>query len=391
MMQEGITYVGLAPSSRARELYFDAPTQVHVACIACGGGMEPVARLVGAAQEVRVGTCSSCGYIGYIDRPSHEWFVEYYAHDWDTGIPETSSEIRARAELPLIGTKRSKYETFMLHEKLHVQTASPVVDVGSGYGEVLANFVRAGFTNCIGVENSVHRAVQTREVFDIEVLAGAFEDVSVQERLQALAPIGHFFTHHVIEHVYDPEAIIGLMSRLQQEGGTLAIGVPGAEGEHIGYAVMYLLHLHGFTKPALERLLNRHGYEVVEDRSIGNAYIIFGAVKKTNPQPRFELPVEPVTAIRSRIAHLFKDLPEGTHLITWKQDQQGGDVITTRHLSSYAFFAHIQWLIYCGYAALKRMIRGVYAGPTICVQRLNGTIPEVPTIRYTKQIVFLAK
>ena len=70
-----------------RELLLDRhiPLERLASCPCCEGECEKLVALISreSAQEVVVGRCRSCGWIGYRDRPSLPWLEQFYLSDWD--------------------------------------------------------------------------------------------------------------------------------------------------------------------------------------------------------------------------------------------------------------------------------------------------------------------
>lgn len=214
---------------------------------------------------------------------------DFYSHDWDKYFPKTKIEIRKGTILPGKGIKPSRYLAASLVEKINPDKGKPVCEIGSGYGEALKYFKDAGFKYLIGIENSKHRAELVNQALGFNILHGGFEDQEVQEQLSKQKPIGLFFSHHVLEHVYDPAEVIRKISYFQDQGDCLILSLPNADGEHINYALFYLVHLHSFTKESLELLLNKNGYEIIADNSPDDSNTIIAARKTPNPRPQFKI------------------------------------------------------------------------------------------------------
>ena len=98
------------------------------------------------------------------------------------------------------------------------------------------------------------------------VLTGAFESAATQRELVARGPFSVILSNHVLEHTYHADEVIAAASRLQNEGDHLIIAVPNQEGEPPMGVLLFLPHLHSFTRASLERLGARYGYAVVDDR-----------------------------------------------------------------------------------------------------------------------------
>ena len=189
-------------SSRTRPLALSKsiPMETQNKCPSCGTKLEAVASLVscGKKQEIRVGVCVYCGYVGYIDRPQEKWIVDFYAKDWDQEFIKSEGHMRSDVILPQgIGPKGSRHAAFGVYKELDVDKNLPFLEIGSGYGQVMENFKLAGFQKLFGVENSRHRAGLVNKVFGFEIVVGVFGSEEVQKKLKEKGPFGLLFSHHV--------------------------------------------------------------------------------------------------------------------------------------------------------------------------------------------------
>lgn len=258
-------------------------------CPACRNELVPICIFFNKnrEQKIRFGVCQHCGYMGYIDRPTQKWIADYYSAHWDKNLIRGKEDILKAVDLPVSGNKATRYLALSLVKGLYIDKERPVCEIGCGYGEVLKNFENIGFKKLVGVENSKHRAELVCQIFNFNVLDGEFENYDLQKKLASLGPFSLIFSHHVLEHTYNPAEVIEKASRLQNEGDYLILALPNAKGEHINF-LFYLPHLHSFTKESLEKILNRYGYEIFSDNS-DDANISIAAKKVADPKPKFAL------------------------------------------------------------------------------------------------------
>jgi len=377
-----------------------APMDVQTACPACETKLETVARIVGhgGEQAIRYGLCPSCGYMGYIDRPEQKWIIDYYSKDWDQEFIRPPEQMRKDADDLLNRRgKMSRILTLDLLGKMSVDKDRPVVEIGSGYGLVLKNFERDGFRKIVGVENSMHRADLVRKIFGFEVLHGGFEEDSVQAALRAIAPIGIFFSHHVFEHTTHPDEIIRKASELQKEGDYLMFALPNADGEHILYALLYLLHLHSFTKESLEALFNRHGYEIVADNSPDPTNLIVAAKKVARPQAHYRSDKNHQQVFLERFRKGFRidDIADALpYAVYWEQKTDSADTASVEKHFRSSVLTTAWWFARKGIDYVKsRFLKRVTAGHRLLLRIPEAAAPEdgVCEIRFTKDIGFHAK
>lgn len=245
------------------------PFDLQKNCPTCSTPLQCLCTLISGDDRVRIriGLCARCGYLGYINRPTKEWMVNFYSTQWD------------QARIPIRKLEDGHKVIATLVAQLQLDKTRPLLEIGCGYGALLQHFSNQGFQQVMGVDNSEHRAETARKLFGLPVFAGNFEHPSIQQHLQKKAPFSLIYSNHVIEHVYHPTEIIAAAARLQEEGDILALAFPNVAGEHTGFHIFYLPHIHGFTKESMEYLLNQHGYEIFADHSPHQANIILSAKK----------------------------------------------------------------------------------------------------------------
>jgi len=389
-MYNTLTIKSLLLSSRMNlfPLGSEVPLSLVVNCPACTDPLIAVCALRSPNQIMRIGFCEKCGYFGYMDRPDKEWMVNFYSSEWDRGFVRSKEIMIKDVELPEGRIKGSRREAFLATIELGVDKSRSVCDIGSGYGQVMKNFEIAGFTNVVGVGNSLHRAKLVQEVFDLPVVHGDFGSREVEEALKKYAPFGIMFCHHVFEHVYDPEKVVESISKLQKNGDYAVFAMPNSVGEHINYGMLYLLHLHSFNKKSLEKLFNRFGYELWADKSNNelNMTLIFKKTEK--PQEKIVANYS-LDSFSERIK-LGLGLDQYTHpglyTLRWWQEAQGGDWAKAGPISK------IKWIILQIISYIKsRLLQKVTAHHIILVQPEKKNLEFPSEIWFDKEILLLTK
>jgi 2-polyprenyl-3-methyl-5-hydroxy-6-metoxy-1,4-benzoquinol methylase len=213
-------------------------------------------------RRVRIGCCPECGHVTYIDRPTKAWIDEYYRATWDAD----DLDARVNRKEEKLASKLAKEKTGVkIALELEVDRTRPVCEIGCGYGGSLKRLSEAGFTRLVGTESSEHRASVVRRVFGFDVFTAPFESESTQTALAAQAPFSIIYSHHVLEHTYHPDSVIGAASRLQKPGDYLIISVPHHPHEPSMGVLLFLPHLHSFSRASLERVAGRFGYALCDD------------------------------------------------------------------------------------------------------------------------------
>lgn len=215
----------------------------------CGGALETACALVGTGR-VDVGVCKDCGYLGYIDRPDEQWFEDYYRDDWDQ---ESLHDLQHKIER-LRSEQCRITPCAVMALAARPSSKDTILEVGCGYGLSLLNLWNAEYKNLMGVEPSRHRVEIAKEAFGMDIRHGKFGDV--KERFSFI------YSHHVLEHCYDPAAFIAHAASIQQDGDRLVFAVPSQEFEPTMGILLFLPHLHSFTPLTITKMLVNHGYSV---------------------------------------------------------------------------------------------------------------------------------
>lgn len=262
----GFTIESFLELQHWRQLPIDAtvPLTAVPACPADGTTLRTLCTLIAAtgSPRIRVGCCPECGHVSYIDRPTKRWIDAYYLSTWDAHDVENRNDRRARK----LATTLPRANTGVgIALSLDVDRSRPICEIGCGYGTNLKHLHDAGFTNVAATEASSHRAETARRLFGFDVVAAPFESDAARDALETRAPFSIIYSHHALEHTYHPEQIIASASRLQAPGDYLIISVPHHPLEPSMSVLLFLPHLQSFTRPSLERLAARFGYELFDD------------------------------------------------------------------------------------------------------------------------------
>ena len=147
-----------------------------------------------------------------------------------------------------------------------------VLDVGCGAGRVGEELRRNGATQVVGLELDPQAVAAARRVFDA-VHEG---DALTSARALAQASFDTIVCYDLLEHLYDPAALLRELHRLLAPGGHLHVSVPNARHASLlrdlylrgtfGYTTWGhrdSTHIRWFTRSDLERLLTECGWEVV--------------------------------------------------------------------------------------------------------------------------------
>ena len=244
-------------------------------CLCCKGKLKVIIKnkTESTNTKIDIGTCVNCGFTTYINKPSHKWIIDFYNSTWNKEEGEENNFVNKNLQ--------SSKLTIAL-EKINFPKSGSICEIGTGRGGNFAALINNGYTNLVGVENSIHRAeTVSKSLNNIPIYIGGFEEKKVQDSLKSHVKFDLIYTAHVMEHIYNPEETIELCSKLQDENGYLIVAVPNFIGEPSIGISSFLPHLHSFTKESMIRLLNNKGYEVIDD-SYTTEFELFLIAQKKN-------------------------------------------------------------------------------------------------------------
>jgi SAM-dependent methyltransferase len=156
-------------------------------------------------------------------------------------------------------------------------TDPAILDVGSGRGELLRAAALEGASRLVGLEIGEEMVRAARERHGLELVPETVEEYAAR----APSPFDAVVLNAVLEHVYDPDAMIAAVRSLTRPGAVVYIDVPNephllsalgnAAGRLRGSRAVYNLsptwppyHVFGFNRRALTALLGKHGFSLIE-------------------------------------------------------------------------------------------------------------------------------
>ena len=161
--------------------------------------------------------CRGCGAVYADGIPSQEALDGYYAAASKYEYLERGGEAPA-------SLSESHREMVARLLAFVPDTATRIVDVGCGNGDVLGLLRRAGCTNLLGVDPAEHSAAAARRLHGVEVVAGG-----VLSMPRGVAPAGLVVLSAVLEHVRQVGAALRNVAGMLAEDGLLYVEVPDLE------------------------------------------------------------------------------------------------------------------------------------------------------------------
>ncbi|MDQ6651496.1 MAG: class I SAM-dependent methyltransferase [Acidobacteriota bacterium] len=194
-----------------------------------------------------------------------------------------------------------------------------MLDIGAGRGELLRAGSEAGWLT-VGIEPSASFADQAEQYSGVEIKREPLEECNFPD-----ASFDVVILAAVLEHVDNPDQIIGEIARILRRGGALFLDVPNEQGLYFRVGNLYQrlsgrdwtvnlaptfepFHLFGFNATALRKLVTKHGFEVSDWRVYGGRSLL----------PRRSGLLGYLEQQASELITAFSDLGGlGTYIETW--------------------------------------------------------------------------
>lgn len=269
---------------RSVEINSLVPLEFYLECPACDSSLKEICALTSIKHNkiLRIGCCDFCGHIAYMDRPTRSWISNFYSEEWGgqlfKNLEKRINKAKRKIESGQLMLKVNT--TVKLASQFSEYKESMVCEIGSGAGQSLRQLFELGFRNLVGVESSKSQVEVARQGYGSNIILGDFEGDLVQDQLKSIGPVQIFLAQHVLEHATEPDRFFEKISHLQQNNGLVILSVPNFVQEATIGTLLYLPHLHSFTVNSLSRLLNKYGYQVIDDSLTTDQYINVVARKR---------------------------------------------------------------------------------------------------------------
>lgn len=161
--------------------------------------------------------------------------------------------------------------------KPHVPPSGHVLDVGAGWGTLLKYFANYGYQTT-GLELSTQTAEFARNKLGLEIYNIPVERIDeLPDQTYDLVTM-----RHVMEHFYEPTAVLAKLRQTMSVGSKLIIEVPDyGSFDRKSYAESWPAfapyHLWYFSRASLQRLLEDAGFEVLLFHTFMSERVLAGA------------------------------------------------------------------------------------------------------------------
>jgi SAM-dependent methyltransferase len=235
----------------------------QIACVGCESLRK---EFFGKKNGFSLYKCSDCGMVSLYEKPVAS--AEVYSADYFSGGGNGFGYVNYDEDKEPM--RQGFYKYLSIIENLSGKKGK-LFDVGAATGFFIALAKEKGF-EVSGVELSSFAANKAREK-GFDVATGTLESIPLIPNSYEVVTM-----LDVIEHMMDPEAEVKIAYSILKKDGLLVINTPNSGSTYaklmgIGWhLVIPPEHIHYFNRVAMRKLLERNGFEVLVETTIGKKF-----------------------------------------------------------------------------------------------------------------------
>jgi SAM-dependent methyltransferase len=224
-----------------------------VTCLLCGAPATPEV----AFAPLPLARCASCGFLFRPDLADRQATKDLY----EGGQYEDRDFARDYATEQSISERRANAASRLRFVRRHA-TGGRLLDAGAAGGAFVLEAREDGFA-AQGIEPAPAFARHARETLGVDVRDGRLEDLAGADETWDVVTLWH-----VLEHVPDPVAALGIVRDVLAPGGVIVLEVPNVEStaaRMLGASWTHLdpeAHVSHFGPASLRSALERAGLRV---------------------------------------------------------------------------------------------------------------------------------
>jgi len=201
--------------------------------------------------------CLRCSHVFLNPRAKAEVYKAYYQR----GFSKEFNAIGENADpYEQVKGNAAKTERILKFLKPELRNGLRVLEIGCGYGNVLAALRDQYDATVTGIEPDPAAREVAKKVFNIDIFFKSFEDFiscGLRETYDVI------LLHHVLEHMLHPDEVVSRVSELLKPGGFVYIGVPNITALTFPKKMFFRFpHVSNFTPFSLGLLLSMHGLKI---------------------------------------------------------------------------------------------------------------------------------
>lgn len=199
---------------------------------------------------IRTEECLQCGLVQTRPTPTPDFLDWFYSSHAYRGLYQGKLFARAGKDND-DSFRRAKMNTDFVLRHISLPHGASVLDFGSADGEILLSLRRARpDLKIYGLEPGSNYAAANAEKFD-----GFYSSI---DELPAGQQFDLITTYHVIEHLYNPVEILGILSDHLKPDGRLLFATPCQDHYYVtGIGNYHIGHLHHFSRRIVDGIAEK--------------------------------------------------------------------------------------------------------------------------------------
>jgi SAM-dependent methyltransferase len=255
----------------------------YVKCAICDSSEYDVVFRENEAQIHQIVKCTNCGLM--YANPQKSTIEETYCAEITKPLPPLTENDQT---IQQAHSKVSDYKQINEFINVKMPNKGSVLDIGAYTGALLNLFKEQGWA-VMGLEPNKLAVTYAKDKYGIDMLQSSLEAANFgKETFDAIVML------HVIEHLYDPAKGLDIINGFLKQGGILVMETPTFDTlmfKVLGRrerSVSWGSHLFFFTFDTLQKLLERHGFEVIKKEKVGRTLTLdrllwnIGNISKSN-------------------------------------------------------------------------------------------------------------
>ena len=271
-------------STTLKKDYTDVPHE-DVTCPLCDANSDYVLSRTGyPGIPVSTVICRGCGLVRINPRMIAKGYEDFYTQDFfeylnPYGRPAYVETIERTTDDSFETPVERNTLPYMLP---YVKEGGRVLDVGSGFGQVIYLLAKKKSVSYVGIEPDPESRKVAKEKIGINLI-----DTTIEE--YAKTDCGSFdFIHldQVFEHLLTPLEALRAMERMLTPEGTIYLGVPNAYNPGVSMDRFYeLAHTYAYTPATMRLFAAKSGLKVVSVRDPYGAALEVIMARKDSKHP----------------------------------------------------------------------------------------------------------
>ncbi len=211
--------------------------------------------------------CKGCGLVWTDPMPvkTKEYYEKEYRMEYKGSLePKLKHIYRAG----MVGLNRfGKIKNFL-------STGAKILDVGSGGGEFVYLLNKLGYKTP-GMEPNIGYAEYSKREYNLHIITGFVQDIELLKN----DSYNMITLWHVLEHTENPFQVLYKLNSWLKNNGILIVEVPNVEAVCQAPANRFhIAHLFNFNSKTLEKMGNKAGFSLLEQKVSddgGNIFMVF--------------------------------------------------------------------------------------------------------------------